>query len=242
MPVIRPGKAAISGSNGLFAALARVAEKHGLCMTRAQIREAVTEGANALRPLLGKLAERAAVSSVGPRSPTVLIAIDQAEELFQVEGNSESGNLLTLLRDLASTDDPAIIILFAIRADFYDVLEQEKMLKGLHQRVFTLPPMGRDAYQTVIECPAKRLIQPDRKFEIDPNLTQSLLDDAEKGVGDKLPLLAFALEQLYRCCGPAQRISHAVYAGFRRARRLDRRRARARFRRRRRRSAYSQER
>ena len=66
LPVIRPGKAAISGSNGLLAALARVAEKHGLCMTRAQIREAVAEGANALRPLLGKLAERAAVTFCWP--------------------------------------------------------------------------------------------------------------------------------------------------------------------------------
>ena len=131
MPVIRPGKAAISGSSGLLAALARVAEKHGLCMTRAQIREAVAEGANALRPLLGKLAERAAVTSVGQRSPTVLIAIDQAEELFQVEGNSESGRILTLLRDLASTDDPAIIILFATRTDSYDALEQEKIVQRL---------------------------------------------------------------------------------------------------------------
>ena len=52
LPVIRPGKAAINGSNGLLAALSRVAEKHGLRITRAQIREAVVVGANALRPLL----------------------------------------------------------------------------------------------------------------------------------------------------------------------------------------------
>ena len=37
----------------------------------------------------------------------------------------------------------------------------------------------------MIECPAKRL--PERTFEIDPSLTQSLLDDAEKSVEDSLP-------------------------------------------------------
>ncbi|MGZ9213585.1 MAG: nSTAND1 domain-containing NTPase [Candidatus Binatia bacterium] len=214
LPVIRPGKAAISGSNGLLASLVRVAEKHDLCMTSAQIREAVVEGANALRPLLRKLAERAAVASKNQLIPTVLIAIDQAEELFEVEGNSERGRILTLLRDLMSTEDPAIIILFAARTDSYDALVQAKSFGGSHRRVFTLPPLGRDAYQLMIECPAKRLHQAERTFEIDPDLTQLMLDDADKSVGDSLPLLAFALEQLYRCCGPAQRIDQAVYAGF----------------------------
>jgi tetratricopeptide (TPR) repeat protein len=214
LPIICPGKAAISGSSGLLAALARVAEDHDLCMTRAQIREAVAEGANALRPLLRTLVERAAISSVGPLFPTILIAIDQAEKLFEVEENLESGRILTLLRDLTSTDDPAIIVLFAIQTDSYDTLAQEKTFRGSHQRVFTLPPLGRDAYQMMIECPAKRLVQTERAVEIDPSLTQSLLDDAEKSVGDNLPLLVFALEQLYRYRGPTQRISHAAYAGF----------------------------
>ena len=91
-----------------------------------------------------KLAERASVASVSQPTPTVLIAIDQAEELFQVEGNSESERILTLLRDLMSTEDPAIIILFAARTDCYDALVQAKSFGGSHRRVFTLPPLGRD--------------------------------------------------------------------------------------------------
>jgi tetratricopeptide (TPR) repeat protein len=214
MPVIRPGNAVISGSNGFLAALASVAESHDLCMSRAQIREAIAAGANALRPLLGQLAERAAVTSLGSRSPTFLIAIDQAEELFQVEDKSESQNLLTLLRDLSAFDSPPIILVFAIRTDFYDMLERESVFEGSYQRVFTLPPMRRDGYQMVINGPAKRLVDPDRQFEIDPTVVQSLIDAAEGATGDNLPLLSFTLEQLYRSFSSAKRIDQSDYARF----------------------------
>ena len=59
-----------------------------------------------------------------------------------MEGNSESERILTLLRDLASTDDPAIIILFAIRTDCYDLLEQKKTFRGSHQRIFNIAAYG----------------------------------------------------------------------------------------------------
>jgi hypothetical protein len=41
--------------------------------------------------------------------------------------------------------------------------------------------MPHGAYQTVIEGPLKRLRQAGRKFEIDPGLTEALLEDIEKG-------------------------------------------------------------
>jgi len=39
----------------------------------------------------------------------VVIAIDQAEELFRVEGAEESAALLGLIRDLTIEDQPATI-------------------------------------------------------------------------------------------------------------------------------------
>ena len=42
--------------------------------------------------------------------------------------------LLELLRDLATTDDPAVVVVFAIRSDSYDALAQAKALEGLRQR------------------------------------------------------------------------------------------------------------
>jgi hypothetical protein len=109
----------------------------------------------------------------------------------------------------------AIVAIFVIRSDSYDALEHAKPLEGLNQKAFPLLPMPRGAFQTVIEGPAKRLAQAGKKFEIDPGLTQALLEDIEKGGGsDALPLLAFALEQLFRDHAPAKSITRENYIAF----------------------------
>ena len=205
LPVIRPERAALTGANGFVAALAGAGAGHAI--TRAQAREAVASGAEAVRPILRKIAARG-----GEPAATLIVAVDQAEELFRAEGAAEGEALLTLLRDLTAQDDPAVIALFAIRSDSFDALERARALEGLPQRTYALLPMPRSAYQTVIERPAQRLAQAGRKFEIDPGLTQALLEDIEKGGGgDALPLLAFSLEQLFRDHEAAGRISRADY-------------------------------
>jgi hypothetical protein len=211
LPIIRPERAAIAGANGLVAALAEATAAEGLTTTRATIRGAVANRAAALRPILKSLTARTGDA----KSPTLVFTIDQAEELFRAEGAREGEALLALLRDLVTTDDPAVIALFAIRSDSYNALEHAKPLEGLSQKAFPLLPMPRGAYQTVIEGPARRLAQTSRKFEIDPRLTQALLEDIEKGGGsDALPLLSFTLEQLYRDYHAAGRLSRTDYDKF----------------------------
>ena len=56
----------------------------------------------------------------------------------------------------------------------------------------------REFYQGVIERPAARLASTDSPLKIEPALTQTLLEDIERGGGkDALPLLAFTLEWLF---------------------------------------------
>ena len=43
-----------------------------------------------------------------PEPPTLVLAVDQAEELFQSEGGEEARALLELVRELASQDKPAL--------------------------------------------------------------------------------------------------------------------------------------
>jgi hypothetical protein len=105
--------------------------------------------------------------------------------------------LLALLADLAAGDDPTVIVIFTIRSDSYDALQNAKELDGLRQVAFSLSPMPRGAYQDVIEGPARRVEEAGGKLAIEPALTQRLLVDIEGGAGDALPLLAFTLEQLY---------------------------------------------
>jgi tetratricopeptide (TPR) repeat protein len=195
LPIVRPERAVLSGGNGLIAALVSAAGKRGLAITRSQVREAVKQGGEKTREIFRALIGNRVVDEDKP--PTLVVAVDQAEELFCPEG-VEGEPFLALLRDFVSQDDPALAILFSIRTDSYDALERAKPLQGLRQYTYPLLPMPRGAYQTVIESPAKRLAQAGRKFEIDPGLTQALLTELEQGEGsDALPLLAFTLEQLY---------------------------------------------
>lgn len=197
LPVIRPGRAALTGETGLVNALAAILPTH----PRADLRAAVQAGGGALRPLLAELVQAAAARRVAgdesERAPAFVISIDQAEELFRAEGREESETLLALLADLAAGDDPTTIVIFTIRSDSYDALQSAKALEGLRQVAFSLLPMPRGAYNDVIEGPARRVEEAGGKLAIEPALTQRLLVDIEAGAGDALPLLAFTLEQLY---------------------------------------------
>lgn len=116
LPPIRPEQSALFGDNGLLGALAKTLPNR----TRAEIREAIQAGASGLRPLLVKLSNaafaRTLVDAASAKPPAIVIAVDQAEELFRGEGVAEAMALLALLRDLVNEDAPAIIAIFAIRS------------------------------------------------------------------------------------------------------------------------------
>jgi hypothetical protein len=215
LPAIRPEKAALYGENGLLGALEKILP----ASTRAELREKIRAGAPGLRPLLTGLANaafrRTLTDAASATPPTIVIAVDQAEELFRPEGAGEGLALLSLLRDLATGDAPAIILLFAIRSDSYDELEHAKPFEGFAQSTLPLLPMPRGAYKEVIEGPARRLNEAGGRLSIEPRLTESLLGDIERGGGkDALPLLAFTLEQLYREYGRAGALRLADYESF----------------------------
>jgi WD40 repeat protein len=218
MPAVRPERAALTGETGLVNALVAIMPGH----SRAELREAVKAGASALGPLLTErvaaaLARRV-VGDEANRPPAFVVAVDQAEELFRAEGREESVALLALLADLAASDDPTVIVIFTIRSDSYDALQNAKELDGLRQVVFSLSPMPRGAYQDVIEGPARRVEEAGGKLAIEPALTQQLLIDIERGAGDALPLLAFTLEQLYldyRQTGAMRRKDYEKFGGLR---------------------------
>ena len=215
LPPIRPERAALSGASGLVAALAAALPAR----PRAELRAAAQAGAAALKPALAELVA-AATARRSPggeteRPPAVVVAVDQAEELFRAEGLEESEALLTLLGALAASDDPAVIVVFAIRSDSYDALERAKSLEGMGQVALPLLPMPRGAYAEVIAGPARRLEQAGGKLAIEPRLTERLLADVEAGGGsDALPLLAFTLEQLHLDYGAGGALRLADYEAF----------------------------
>jgi len=195
----RPERSSIFGDSGLLGVLTKAFPQQ----TRASLRARVAAGAEALRPLLRQLGSEAQsrieAGDPSARPPTLVFAVDQAEELFSAENATEGANLLKIFSELASNDDPAVSFIFAIRSDAYDRLQHAEPLAGLLQQTQSLPPLPRGEYARIIEGPASRVEAAGRKLKIDPRLTQALLEDLEQGRGgDPLPLLAFTLEHLWR--------------------------------------------
>ena len=228
LPVLRPERAAISGEAGLVAGLEQALKAAGLARSRAKVRAAVDQGAVGVAALLAELVEAqarrlqpealdasaAAPESVAtaPKPPTLVLPIDQAEELFATNERDEGAALLDLLSALAQHDAPALILMFTIRSDQYERLQTAPALAGLRQHTLSLAPMPRGAYVDVIKGPARQLDGSARALKIDEPLVDALLADIEAGgAKDALPLLAFTLERLYTEHGGDGRLSLAGY-------------------------------
>jgi formylglycine-generating enzyme required for sulfatase activity len=199
--IIRPERAAITGEAGLLRALEGAFELARIAVPRADLRVAIQGGAAKLGPLLQTLTDEAtpiAVDIAKPRPPSLILLIDQGEELFLAEGQNEALPFLALLRDLLKEDTPAVIAVFTIRSDNYERLQLAKELEGVRQQTLSLPPMPKGSYADVIKGPARRLDGTARAFKIEDALVDALLADIEAGgAKDALPLLAFTLERLY---------------------------------------------
>ena len=202
LPVIRPERATIKGETGLLSALEGAFAAATISIPRADLRVAIQGGAAKLKPLLKALADKAtpmaADGDVKSKPPTLVLSIDQGEELFLAEAQDEAKPFLALLRDLVKDDARAIIAVFTVRSDNYERLQLAQELEGVHQETLSLPPMPQGAYVEVVKGPAQRLQGTARSVNIEEGLVDALLADIEVGgAKDALPLLAFTLERLY---------------------------------------------
>jgi WD40 repeat protein len=205
LPIIRPEMAVISGGSGLIQTIEQAFKAQGRPVNRGDVAASIEGGASNLLSLLARLVDaRGDTGADGKAPPSLVLSVDQGEELFLAEGAKEARPFLLLLKELALASTPNLIILFTIRSDSYERLQTAPELEGVRQEAFPLPPMPSGAFKSIIERPAERLQQGSkRKLAIEPALTDQLLVDIEGGSGSKdaLPLLAFTLERLYRDYG-----------------------------------------
>ncbi|MDD5321857.1 MAG: TIR domain-containing protein [Methylococcales bacterium] len=205
LPVIRPERAVITGPTGLITSLETALPQRRRTYVRADIRKAL-ETATGFSSLLHEL-QVSAISALDKDQmpPTLVIPIDQAEELFSADGHEEATAFLTLLSHLLSPPVTQaaqhrsvrnqVIFLMAIRSESYGHLQSEPQLAYVKKVPFDLSPLTITEYKAVIEGPAARATLAGRKLTIDPELKDALLRDT---VGaDALPLLAFTLERLF---------------------------------------------
>ncbi|MEM7192858.1 MAG: TIR domain-containing protein, partial [Pseudomonadota bacterium] len=93
LPVIRPERAVISGETGFIASVEIAFKDARNPMSRAAIRKAVEAGPDDVTALLAKLVQSKAGGKGDTRAsepPSLVVAIDQAEELFHGDASEEA--------------------------------------------------------------------------------------------------------------------------------------------------------
>lgn len=119
---------------------------------------------------------------------TILISIDQAEELTR--SDAESGQALADYLRAAMDAASPFRLAFTIRTDSFPELQAHPRFQGLEARGYDLRTLPVFRFDDVVEDPAARY-----GVEVDPALTDALMEDAPGQ--DALPLLAFALQRLW---------------------------------------------
>ena len=132
-----------------------------------------------------------------------MIGVDQAEELARAEG--ESGEALAdYLRAALASETHDWQLAFTIRTDSFPELQRHRRFQDLEARGYDLRALPVFRFNDVVEDPAKRY-----GVEIDPAMIDALMEDAPKE--DALPLLAFAMQRLWRQYGSSGALTEANY-------------------------------
>jgi formylglycine-generating enzyme required for sulfatase activity len=119
---------------------------------------------------------------------TILVSIDQAEEMTRVEGESADA-LADYLRAALTATSPWQLA-FTIRADSLNELQNHRRFRELNARAYDLRAIRSFRFDSVVEEPAKRY-----GVSVSSPLVDALVEDAPEE--DALPLLAFALQRLW---------------------------------------------
>ena len=172
LPVVRPGRDPLRGADGLWAAL-------GLTST--------PDDDDALRTRLQALRENGEGAANG--DATLILAVDEAEELLSAENPTSAAGRALLQQCLAATDN--LIVLVTIADGRMGLLDWFDLAPAVGVVTYRLPAPSRQAVMDMIQAPGQRR---------DPALAVSVEIDAAMAAElerpDALPLLALTLERL----------------------------------------------
>ncbi|MFI6365831.1 TIR domain-containing protein [Nocardia sp. NPDC050630] len=211
--IVRPERAPVTGDRGLACAMHQLRSLAGLTSpTLGAIKAACL--ANDLSQLTKWLRETQRNEVDQGVAPTLVLPIDQAEELFTADAGPEAARCLGLLGGLlrsAALAELPMIAVVTIRADRYEALQTAPELVGVRAREFgDLKPMPVTEFKEVITGPAARATTAGLRLSLDPALVARLLTDATGGA-DSLPLLALTLSRLYLDYAGTEQLTLANY-------------------------------
>ena len=169
---------------------------------RERSRELNADGIKALEAALEAEGLRLRTAA-GTAGATILVSVDQAEEIARAEGQSGDA-LADYLRAALSATASKWLVACTVRTDSFPELQAHRRFRGLEARSFDLRAMPTFRFDSVIEQPARRY-----GVEIEPALVDTLIKDIPNE--DALPLLAFALQRLWGQFASSGRLTRDQY-------------------------------
>jgi WD40 repeat protein len=130
----------------------------------------------------------------GQREATLLLGVDQFEELLAPGEGDAAERFLSLLRALTDVRNSGVIAIGTLRSDFLGSFQNHDAIRGTPYEPVDLPKFPIEAFSEVIEGPARIA-----SLELEPGLATAIVADA--ATDDALPLLAFALRELWEARG-----------------------------------------
>ncbi|MCP2300092.1 WD40 repeat [Nocardia amikacinitolerans] len=199
LDTVRPERAAVTGPLGLARSLhaSRARLRLGGPPLGA-IKSACLSNIDDVRELfvqLRKAAERRLLDDAAP--PTIVLPIDQGEELFNPDAGREAEQLLRIIARLTEDSAVDLLVVMAIRADRYEPLQTSPTLDSVSRVVFDeLRPLGPAQFADVIRGPAARASEGGTPLRVQPELVERLVDECASSA-DPLPLLSLTMSRLF---------------------------------------------
>ncbi len=141
---------------------------------------------------------------LGRREASVLIVVDQVEELFQNVESADASAFLNVLRRATERRGGRVFGLLTLRSDFLGSFQIHPSLSGVAFADLPLGQLPVENFPQVIEGPADRA-----GIVLEPGLVPSMIADAR--TDDALPLLAFTLREMYERCREQERLTLKAY-------------------------------
>jgi len=220
LDIVRPERNVLTGPTGLANAIHSTCRRLGLTEPHlADIKAACRTNSRRLRELLREIQEAAARSVLMEEAesgslPTLVLPVDQAEELFACDAGDEALQFLRMLDEHARTPNAhrlPLIVAVTIRTDHAQSLQSVPELASVKAVLFDdLKPMPPGQFKEVIVGPARRATDGGRPLQIEPALVDGLLADCTDGA-DTLPLLSLMLARLFDDYGDDGDLTLAEY-------------------------------
>ena len=204
MPILRPERRALTGDSGLARSIHRLRADVGLAQpSLGAIKNAITDPQRVrawLTEAVGAARGQLMDASESSPLPTLVLPVDQAEELFGSDAGVEAQQFLTVLAALLTESDLLplnMLVVATIRSDRYEPLQMAPQLSAVQSHLFDrLKPMPSAQFTEVICGPARRSAESGSSVVLSAELVERLAEDASLGA-DTLPLLALTLSRLY---------------------------------------------